>query len=87
MGDYFLITDESQTSFWMVLLTFPLISFAGISPSSISTSEKEELVEPPKQENVSLTPTENKHKEKENEISLLPSSDPSQPGISPACSK
>ncbi|POI33758.1 hypothetical protein CIB84_002491 [Bambusicola thoracicus] len=57
-----------------------------ISPSSISTSEKEELVEPPKQENVSLTPTENKHKERENEISLLPSSDPSQPGISPACS-
>lgn len=56
-----------------------------ISPSSISTSEKEELVEPPKQENVSLTPTENKHKEKENEISLLPSSDLSQPGISPAC--
>ncbi|XP_021265608.1 interleukin-1 receptor-associated kinase-like 2 [Numida meleagris] len=56
-----------------------------ISPSSITTSEKEELVDPPKQENVSLTPTENKQKERENEISLLPSAYPSQPGISPAC--
>ncbi|XP_042679613.1 interleukin-1 receptor-associated kinase-like 2 [Centrocercus urophasianus] len=55
-----------------------------ISPSSITTSEKEELVEPPKQEDVSLTPTESKHKERENEISLLPPPEPSQPGISPA---
>ncbi|OXB81579.1 UNVERIFIED_CONTAM: hypothetical protein H355_008427 [Colinus virginianus] len=57
-----------------------------ISPSSITPSEKEELVEPPKQENVSLTPTESKHKEREHEISLLPSPDPSLPGASPACS-
>ncbi|XP_048813369.1 interleukin-1 receptor-associated kinase-like 2 [Lagopus muta] len=55
-----------------------------ISPSSVTTSEKEELVEPPKQEDVSLTPMESKHKERENEISLLPSPEPSQPGISPA---
>ncbi|XP_065606005.1 interleukin-1 receptor-associated kinase-like 2 [Cyrtonyx montezumae] len=55
-----------------------------ISPSSVTPSEKAELVEPPKQENVSLTPTESKHKEREHEISLLPPPEPSQPGTSPA---
>ncbi|NXX80246.1 IRAK2 protein, partial [Urocolius indicus] len=55
------------------------------SASNITNSEKEELVEPPKQENISLTPIENKSKERENEISLLlPSPSPSHLGISPA---
>ncbi|NXI39911.1 IRAK2 protein, partial [Galbula dea] len=54
------------------------------SASNITSSEKEELVEPPKQENISLTPTENKKREKENEISLLPSPDSSHLGVSPA---
>ncbi|XP_074770649.1 interleukin-1 receptor-associated kinase-like 2 isoform X1 [Athene noctua] len=54
------------------------------SASNISTSEKEELVEPPKQENVSLTPTENKKREREKEISLLPSPDSSHLGVPPA---
>ncbi|XP_032843724.1 interleukin-1 receptor-associated kinase-like 2 isoform X2 [Tyto alba] len=54
------------------------------SASNISNSEKEELVEQPKQENISLTPTESKKREKENEISLLPSPDSSNPGVSPA---
>ncbi|NXE13014.1 IRAK2 protein, partial [Lophotis ruficrista] len=55
-----------------------------ISPSNSTSSEKEQLVEPPKQENISLTPTENKSKERENEISLLPSPDSSHLGVSPA---
>ncbi|KAM6060801.1 interleukin-1 receptor-associated kinase-like 2 isoform 1-T1 [Theristicus caerulescens] len=54
------------------------------SASNITNSEKEELVEPPKQENISLTPTENKNRERENEISLLPSPDSSHLGVSPA---
>ncbi|XP_061864559.1 interleukin-1 receptor-associated kinase-like 2 isoform X2 [Colius striatus] len=54
------------------------------SASNITKSEKEELVEPPKQENISLTPIENKNKERENEISLLPSPSSSHLGISPA---
>ncbi|XP_009703342.1 PREDICTED: interleukin-1 receptor-associated kinase-like 2, partial [Cariama cristata] len=54
------------------------------SASNITNSEKEELVAPPKQENISLTPTENKNKERENEISLLPPPDSSHPGLSPA---
>ncbi|KAM9276987.1 interleukin-1 receptor-associated kinase-like 2 [Morus bassanus] len=54
------------------------------SASKITNSEKEELVEPPKQENISLTPTENKNREKENEISLLPSPDSSHLAVSPA---
>ncbi|XP_069667853.1 interleukin-1 receptor-associated kinase-like 2 isoform X2 [Haliaeetus albicilla] len=54
------------------------------SASNITNSEKAELVEPPKQENVSLTPTENKKRERENEISLLPSPDSSYLGVSPA---
>ncbi|XP_072731660.1 interleukin-1 receptor-associated kinase-like 2 isoform X3 [Ciconia boyciana] len=55
-----------------------------ISASNITNSEKEELVDPPKQENISLTPTENKNRERENEISLLPSPDSSHLGVSPA---
>ncbi|NXE20440.1 IRAK2 protein, partial [Ardeotis kori] len=55
-----------------------------ISPSNSTSSEKEQLVEPPKQENISLTPTEYKSKERENEISLLPSPDSSHLGVSPA---
>ncbi|XP_010161487.2 interleukin-1 receptor-associated kinase-like 2 [Antrostomus carolinensis] len=54
------------------------------SASNITNPEKEELVEPPKQENISLTPTENKKKERENEISLLPSPDSSHLEVSPA---
>ncbi|NXF52169.1 IRAK2 protein, partial [Oceanites oceanicus] len=54
------------------------------SASNITNSEKEELVQPPKQENISLTPTENKNRERENEISLLPSPDSSYLGVSPA---
>ncbi|PKU30038.1 interleukin-1 receptor-associated kinase-like 2 [Limosa lapponica baueri] len=54
------------------------------SASNTASSEKEELVEPPKQENVSLTPTENKTKGRENELSLLPSPDSSHPGVSAA---
>ncbi|NXL59662.1 IRAK2 protein, partial [Chordeiles acutipennis] len=52
--------------------------------SNITNPEKEELVEPPKQEKISLTPTENKKKERENEISLLPSPDSSHLEVSPA---
>ncbi|KAM7095605.1 interleukin-1 receptor-associated kinase-like 2 isoform 2-T2 [Ciconia maguari] len=55
-----------------------------ISASNITNAEKEELVDPPKQENISLTPTENKNRERENEISLLPSPDSSHLGVSPA---
>ncbi|XP_062441389.1 interleukin-1 receptor-associated kinase-like 2 isoform X1 [Rhea pennata] len=54
------------------------------SASSITNSENKELAEPPKEENISLTPTENKNKERENEISLLPSPYSSQLGISTA---
>uniref|UniRef100_A0A8C8EG13 Interleukin-1 receptor-associated kinase-like 2 n=1 Tax=Otus sunia TaxID=257818 RepID=A0A8C8EG13_9STRI len=54
------------------------------SASNITNSEKELLVEPPKQENVSLTPTENKKKEREKEISLLPSPASSHLGVPPA---
>ncbi|NXW40958.1 IRAK2 protein, partial [Nyctiprogne leucopyga] len=53
------------------------------SASNVTNPEKEELVEPPKQENISLTPTENKKKERENEISLLPSPDSSHLEVSP----
>ncbi|NXG62610.1 IRAK2 protein, partial [Hemiprocne comata] len=51
------------------------------SASNIPNSGREELVEPPKQENISLTPTGNK--EKENEMSLLPAPDSSHLGVSP----
>ncbi|XP_074692214.1 interleukin-1 receptor-associated kinase-like 2 isoform X1 [Strix aluco] len=54
------------------------------SASNITNSEKEELVEPPKQENISLAPTENKKREREKEISLLPSPDSSHLGVPPA---
>ncbi|NXC16308.1 IRAK2 protein, partial [Corythaeola cristata] len=54
------------------------------SASNITNSEKEELVEPPKQENISLTSTESKNKERESEISLLPSPDSPHLGASPA---
>ncbi|NWR78006.1 IRAK2 protein, partial [Centropus unirufus] len=54
------------------------------SASNITNSEKEFLVEPPKQENISLTPIENKKRERENEISLLPLPDSSHVGASPA---
>ncbi|XP_053932643.1 interleukin-1 receptor-associated kinase-like 2 isoform X1 [Cuculus canorus] len=54
------------------------------SASNITSSEKELLVEPPKQEYISLTPTENKKRERENEISLLPLPDSSHSGVSPA---
>ncbi|NXS43386.1 IRAK2 protein, partial [Balaeniceps rex] len=55
-----------------------------IAASNITNSEKEELVEPSKQEHISLTPTENKNRERENEISLLPSPDSSYLGVSPS---
>ncbi|XP_051483562.1 interleukin-1 receptor-associated kinase-like 2 [Apus apus] len=54
------------------------------SASNIPNSGKEELVEPPKQENISLTPTGNKNKDKENEMSLLPAPDSSHLEVSPA---
>ncbi|XP_010001659.1 PREDICTED: interleukin-1 receptor-associated kinase-like 2 [Chaetura pelagica] len=54
------------------------------SASNIPNSGKEELVEPPKQENISLTPTGNKNKETEKEMSLLPAPDSSHVGVSPA---
>ncbi|KAM9374423.1 interleukin-1 receptor-associated kinase-like 2 [Phaethornis superciliosus] len=54
------------------------------SASNIPNSEKEELVAPPKQENIALHPTENKNKDRENERSLLPSPDSSHLGVSPA---
>ncbi|NWH57742.1 IRAK2 protein, partial [Geococcyx californianus] len=54
------------------------------SASNITNAEKELLVEPPKQENISLTPTENKKREKENEISLMPLPDSSNLGVAPA---
>ncbi|KAM6325249.1 interleukin-1 receptor-associated kinase-like 2 isoform 2-T2 [Podargus strigoides] len=56
------------------------------SASNIASSGKEELVEPPKQDNVSLTPAENKSRERENELSLLPLPDSSHLGVSPAVS-
>ncbi|NXN92903.1 IRAK2 protein, partial [Rhinopomastus cyanomelas] len=54
------------------------------SASTMASAEREELVEPPKQENRSVTPTENKKRETETEISLLPSPDSSHVGVSPA---
>ncbi|XP_009865946.1 PREDICTED: interleukin-1 receptor-associated kinase-like 2, partial [Apaloderma vittatum] len=54
------------------------------SASNVTHSEKEELVEPPKQENIPVTPTEHKNKERETEISLLPAPDSSHLGIPPA---
>ncbi|XP_037238729.1 interleukin-1 receptor-associated kinase-like 2 isoform X7 [Falco rusticolus] len=52
------------------------------SASNITNNKKEELVEPPKQENTPLTPTENK--ERENERNLLPSPDSSHREPPPA---
>ncbi|NXY25475.1 IRAK2 protein, partial [Atrichornis clamosus] len=43
------------------------------SVSNVTSPKKEELVEPPKQEIISAPPIEGKRREKENEISLLPS--------------
>uniref|UniRef100_A0A672VCD8 Interleukin-1 receptor-associated kinase-like 2 n=1 Tax=Strigops habroptila TaxID=2489341 RepID=A0A672VCD8_STRHB len=54
------------------------------SASNIANSGKEELVEPPKPENRSLTPIENKKIDRENGINLLPSTDSSHPGVPPA---
>ncbi|XP_030901931.2 interleukin-1 receptor-associated kinase-like 2 [Melopsittacus undulatus] len=56
------------------------------SASNIADSGKEELVEPPKPENRSLIPIEKKKIDRENEISLLPSTDSSRPGVPPAVS-
>ncbi|NWS49367.1 IRAK2 protein, partial [Probosciger aterrimus] len=54
------------------------------SASNIADSGKEEVVEPPKPENRSLIPIENKKIDRENEISLLPSTDSSHLGVPPA---
>ncbi|NXG47414.1 IRAK2 protein, partial [Psilopogon haemacephalus] len=54
------------------------------SASNSTSSEKEELVKPPKQEHISLTPPEIKQRERENELSLLPSAGSSPPGASAA---
>ncbi|KFO89939.1 Interleukin-1 receptor-associated kinase-like 2, partial [Buceros rhinoceros silvestris] len=54
------------------------------SASNITSAAKEETAEPAKQENISLTPAENKKREGESELSLLPSPDSSRPGVSPA---
>ncbi|XP_032554611.1 interleukin-1 receptor-associated kinase-like 2 isoform X1 [Chiroxiphia lanceolata] len=55
------------------------------SASNVTSPEKKEPVEPPKQEITSVPPTEGKRREKENEISVLPS--PDSAGISGAVSE
>lgn len=74
-------------SILLAVFTFPLLSFEGTSASNITSAAKEELAEPAKQEDISLTPTENKKREGESELSLLPSPDSSRPAVSPAGSK
>ncbi|NXG25496.1 IRAK2 protein, partial [Grallaria varia] len=54
------------------------------SGSNVTSPSKEEPVEPPKQEIVSVPPTEGKRREKEKEISLLPSPDSSHLEAAPA---
>ncbi|XP_027602167.2 interleukin-1 receptor-associated kinase-like 2 isoform X2 [Pipra filicauda] len=55
------------------------------SASNVTSPEKKEPVEPPKQEITSVPPTEGQRREKENEISVLPS--PDSAGISGAVSE
>ncbi|XP_017682559.1 PREDICTED: interleukin-1 receptor-associated kinase-like 2 isoform X2 [Lepidothrix coronata] len=55
------------------------------SASNVTSPEKKEPVEPPKQEITSVPPTEGQRREKENEISVLPS--PGSAGISGAVSE
>lgn len=71
--------------FSLFILTFPLLCFEGTSASDVTSPKKEEP-EPPKQI-ISVPPTEGKRREKENEISLLPSPDSSHLGAAPAGSK
>ncbi|XP_054243509.1 interleukin-1 receptor-associated kinase-like 2 [Indicator indicator] len=54
------------------------------SASNSSSSEKEELVQPHKQEHISLPPPEIKKRERENEFSLLPSAGSSHLGAAAA---
>ncbi|XP_071406267.1 interleukin-1 receptor-associated kinase-like 2 isoform X1 [Pithys albifrons albifrons] len=54
------------------------------SASNITSPKREELVEPPRQEIISVPPTEGKRREKEKEISLLPSPASSHLGAAPA---
>ncbi|XP_027558384.1 interleukin-1 receptor-associated kinase-like 2 isoform X3 [Neopelma chrysocephalum] len=54
------------------------------SASNVTSPEKKEPVEPPKQEITSVPPTEGKRREKEKEMSVLPS--PDSAGISDAVS-
>ncbi|XP_065498586.1 interleukin-1 receptor-associated kinase-like 2 isoform X2 [Caloenas nicobarica] len=63
-----------------------ILDWTSASNINITSSEKEELVEPPKQENIPVTPPENKTREREREISPMPSPDSSHPGVSPAAS-
>ncbi|XP_064523162.1 interleukin-1 receptor-associated kinase-like 2 isoform X2 [Pseudopipra pipra] len=55
------------------------------SASNVTSPEKKEPVEPPKQEITSVPPTEGQRREKENEMSVLPS--PDSAGISGAVSE
>ncbi|KFP72683.1 Interleukin-1 receptor-associated kinase-like 2, partial [Acanthisitta chloris] len=54
------------------------------STSNITSPKKEEPVEPPQQEIISVPPSEGKRREKENEITPLPLPEPSQLGAAPA---
>ncbi|KAJ7417855.1 interleukin 1 receptor associated kinase 2 [Pitangus sulphuratus] len=56
-----------------------------ISASNVTSPEKKEPVEPPSQEITSVPPTEGRRREKESEISVLPS--PDSAGISGAVSE
>ncbi|NXF11873.1 IRAK2 protein, partial [Smithornis capensis] len=53
------------------------------SASNVTSPKKEEPVEPPRQEIVSVPPTEGKRREKENERSQLPLPNSSPPGAAP----
>ncbi|PKK21045.1 interleukin-1 receptor-associated kinase 2 [Columba livia] len=61
-----------------------ILDWTSASNISISSSEKEEPVAPPKQENTPVPAPENKPREREKEISVVPSPDSSHPAVSPA---
>ncbi|XP_064931908.1 interleukin-1 receptor-associated kinase-like 2 isoform X1 [Columba livia] len=60
-----------------------ILDWTSASNISISSSEKEEPVAPPKQENTPVPAPENKPREREKEISVVPSPDSSHPAVSP----
>ncbi|XP_065702023.1 interleukin-1 receptor-associated kinase-like 2 isoform X2 [Patagioenas fasciata] len=61
-----------------------ILDWTSASNINISSSEKEELVAPPKQENTPVTAPENKPREREKETSVMPSPDSSHSTVSPA---